>query len=226
MRNFMNKELLNELVSKAKSWKNSLRTTLLVKRSELEQKIKLNLVNYTNNLLRAEIVKQGKNPDAPPALRAPEPTVAEAVQPKHERPRFHTPFVPSWVRDSFKNPNKHVVRNPLPKPPPPPAPLKADVVLSADEFKAVMNDDEEKIQDIFSDEDKWFPLEPKQQDAMADLRAMLADIKEELPEEPSVQVTGGSRAVPAGKKRKAKEKLKAKSAVGKFKRGSFRRVED
>lgn len=226
----MNKDVLNRFVSKVSSWRLQLQSKMNAKRNELEQNLKLKLVNYTNGLLRAEIIKQGKNPDKMPETKAPELTVADAIETR--RPSFHTPFVPSWVRDSFKNPNKHVVRNPLPKPPPV---AEAARVLSAEEFQAVMNDDEEVIHDIFEekevlggDDTQWFPKEDVQRtNAIADLKAMLADINLELPEEASVQVTSGARAVPANKVRKvSKSTGKPRKLVRKFKKGIVKRVED
>lgn len=227
MRNFMNKDVLNRFVFKVSSLGSQLRSKLNVKRNELEQKVKLSLVNYTNGLLRAEIVKQGKDPDKMPAPKA-EPTVVDAVL-KNERPRFHNPYVPSWVRDSFKNPNKHVVRNPLPKPPSPTV-MDIDKVLSAQEFQAVMNNDEKVIHDIFEenegDKDMWFPKQVRT-NAIADLKAMLTDINLELPEEASVQVTGGTRAVPVNKTRKvSKSTGKPRRIMRKSKKGIIKRVEN
>lgn len=255
MRKIVNVE---KYVSKVLNWKErvqqKLTAKLQAKRSEVELKVKLYAANYVGDLLRQEIIAQGKDPDAKTQPKMPEPTVADAL--KKERPRFHTPFVPAWVRESFTNPNKHIVRNPLPKPPEF-HPLLNDniepIQLTAEETNTIMNDDESKVQEIFDrvfGEDKAFesvlPVEQQKEEvagveAIQRLRDAISNIELEAKFEEgdkSVQVASGCRPVASAKKvarptkvsysKKTKKATKSKKPVKvkKFNKPVFRRIED
>ncbi len=257
MRKFVNVEkYVSKVLDLKERLQQKLTAKLQAKRSEIEQRVKLYAANYVGDLLRQEIISQGKNPDAKPQPKTPEPTVADAI--RRDRPRFHTPFVPSWVRESFTDPRKHVVRNPLPKPPL--HPLLDDSIkpieLTVEESVEILNDDisDDRVNEILgrhinSDgtikasslmvaEEK---SEEKRTNAIQDLRQAIANIELEMKfddEDKSVQVASGSRPVatakkvarPAkvlyGKKKPKATKSKKPVKVKKFNKPVFRRVED
>lgn len=247
---------VEKYVSRVLNWKEVLqqkvRTKLQAKRVELEQKAKLYAANYVNNLLREEILSQGKDPDAKPQPKAPEPTIADTF--KKERPRFHTPFVPAWVRESFTNPNKHIVRNPLPKPPETHPLLDENVQpvqLTVEESIEMLNDDisDKRIDEILGRHlnsdgtmkpSGFTKLEEKTDTSIQQLRDAISSIELEMKfdkEDESVQVVSGSRPVARAKKytrpakvsfnKKTKKSAKSKKPVKvkKFSKPVFRRIE-
>lgn len=70
------------------------------------------LLAATTVMVRTLIIRQGKNPDyvAPP-LPPPAPTFDEVVagKPKTHRPQLNIPYVPSWVRASFRTASAHPI---------------------------------------------------------------------------------------------------------------------
>lgn len=71
------------------------------------------LLATTTVMVRQLIIRQGKNPDyvAPPLPPPPAPTMSDAVGeiPVKSRPQINVPFVPSWVRASFKTIAAHPI---------------------------------------------------------------------------------------------------------------------
>ena len=74
------------------------------------QLIAFKLLAVTTKIVRQLIIHQGKDPDyvAPPPPPAPEPALA-VEEPTKRRPTISIPYVPSWVRASFKTLANHPV---------------------------------------------------------------------------------------------------------------------
>lgn len=70
--------------------------------------ITLKLLATVSQMTRKLIIAKGKDPDyvAPPP--APAPTIVEVVAEK-PRPQINIPYVPAWVKASFKNSSVHPV---------------------------------------------------------------------------------------------------------------------
>src|SRR4030042_2809868 len=70
------------------------------------------LLATTTVMVRQLIIRQGKNPDyvAPPPPPPLPPTMADVVDEKPKsRPQVNIPYVPSWVRASFKTIAAHPI---------------------------------------------------------------------------------------------------------------------
>lgn len=81
---------------------------VMLKYYKLYELVAYRLLATTTVMVRNLIIRQGKNPDyvAPPVVAQAEPTVDDVFS-KPKRKQLNVPYVPSWVRASFRTISEH-----------------------------------------------------------------------------------------------------------------------
>ena len=85
---------------------------VMLKYYRLYELVAYRLLATTTVMVRQLLLRQGKNPDyvAPPLELSQEPSFEEVVgRTALRRPQVNIPYVPSWVRASFKNLSSHPI---------------------------------------------------------------------------------------------------------------------